>query len=171
MFDALKNFVAEISGTAPLTRRFDEEDYRLAAVALLIHVASVDGKTDLAEQRRLRTIIGERFGLDQKAAMELIAAAEQSDREAVDFYHFTSVLKRALDDDGRQKIVEMLWEIAYADGAADEFEENTIWRIAELLGVSTRERVLLRQHVAGRVPTEAHAFEGPWSAAAIKGEA
>jgi uncharacterized tellurite resistance protein B-like protein len=170
MFDALKTFIAEVSGAEPLARRFDEEDYRLAAVALLVHVANVDGNTGLAEQRRLKTIIGERFGLDPKATAELIATAEQSDREAVDFYHFTSVLKRALDDDGRQKIVEMLWDIAYADGTADEFEENTIWRIAELLGVSTRDRVLLRQRVAGRVP-QAAPFEGPWStAAAAKGK-
>ena len=167
MFDALKNFIAEVSGTESLARRFDEEDYRLAAVALLVHVANVDGNTDLAERRRLKTIIGERFGLDPKAAMELIATAEQSDREAVDFYQFTSVLKRALDDDGHQKIVEILWDIAYADGAADEFEENTIF--AELLGVSTRDRVLLRQLVAGRASRTAP-FEGPWSAAAAKGE-
>ena len=169
MFDALKNFIAEVCGTESLARRFDEEEYRLAAVALLVHVANVDGNTDLAERRRLKTIIGERFRLNPKAAMELIATAEQSDREAVDFYQFTSVLKRALDDDGRQKIVEMLWDIAYADGAADEFEENTIWRIAELLGVSTRDRVLLRQRVAGRASRTAP-FEGPWSAAAAKGE-
>jgi uncharacterized tellurite resistance protein B-like protein len=170
MFDALKNFIAEVSGLEPPARRFDEEDYRLAAVALLVHVANVDGNTDLAEQRRLKTIIGERFGLDPKAAAELIATAEQSDREAVDFYHFTSVLKRALDDDGRQKIVEMLWDIAYADGVADEFEENTIWRIAELLGISTRDRVLLRQRVAGRA-AETGPFEGPWSSAAARGKA
>ena len=119
MFDALKNFIAEVSGTESLARRFDEEDYRLAAVALL----------DL-----------------------------------------TSILKRALDDDGRQKIVEMLWDIAYADGAADEFEENTIWRIAELLSVSTRDRVMLRQRVAGRA-AEAGPFEGPWSVATAKGKA
>jgi uncharacterized tellurite resistance protein B-like protein len=170
MFDALKNFITEVSGAEPPTRRFGDEDYRLAAVALLVHVANVDGNTDLAERRRLKAIIGERFGLDAKAAAELIATAEQSDREAVDFYHFTSVLKRALDDDGRQKIVEMLWDIAYADGVADEFEENTIWRIAELLSVSTRDRVLLRQRVAGRA-AEAGPFEGPWSAAAAKGKA
>ena len=94
---------------------------------------------------------------------------EQSDREAVDFYYFTSVLKRALDDDGCRKIVEMLWDIAFADGLVDEFEENTIWRIAELLGVSARDRVLLRQRVAGQTPQEAP-FEGPWSAPA-KGKA
>jgi len=170
MFYALKNFIAEVSGAEPAARRFDEEDYRLAAVALLVHIANVDGNTDLAERRRLMAIIEERFGLDPKAAAELIATAEQSDREAVDFYHFTSVLKRALDDDGRQKIVEMLWDIAYADGVADEFEENTIWRIAELLGVSTRDRVLLRQRVAGRA-TQAGPLEGPWATAATKGKA
>ncbi|MGH6823583.1 MAG: TerB family tellurite resistance protein, partial [Methylocella sp.] len=132
-----------------------------------INVANVDGETSLAERRRLKSIIAERFGLDAKQVSELIATAEQSDREAVDFYHFTRVLKRALDDDGRQKIVEMLWDIAFADGVVDEFEENTIWRIAELLGVSTRDRVLLRQRVAGQMSPDAP-IEGPWSAPAAK---
>jgi uncharacterized tellurite resistance protein B-like protein len=169
MFDALKSFITEVSGSEAPARSFGEEDYRLAAVALLIHVANADGETDLAERRRLKTIIEERFGLDAKATSELIATAEQSDREAVDLYHFTSILKRALDDDGRHKIVEMLWDIAFADGVADEFEENAIWRIAELLGVSTRDRVLLRQRVAGQKPRDAP-FQGPWSASASKGK-
>ena len=150
MFDALKRFVEEVSGAEIPARSFDEEDYRLAAVALLIHVANVDGRVDLAERRKLQTIIKERFDFDATAAAKLTALAEQSDREAVDFYHFTSVLKRALDDSERLKIVEMLWDIAFADGAVHELEENTIWRIAELLGVSTRDRVLLRQKVAGQ---------------------
>jgi uncharacterized tellurite resistance protein B-like protein len=170
MFDALKNFIAEVTGAEPPARSFAEEDYRLAAVALLIHVANVDGETDLAERRRLKTIIAERFGLDAKAASELVAMGEQSDRQAVDCYHFTSVLKRALDDEGRQKIVEMLWDIAFADGLVDEFEENTIWRIAELLGVSTRDRVLARQRVVGQKRQDSP-FEGPWSAPVAKGKA
>jgi uncharacterized tellurite resistance protein B-like protein len=168
MFDALKNFIAEVAGAEPPARSFGEGDYRLAAVALLIHVANVDGETDLAERRRLKTIIAERFGLDAKAASELIAVGEQSDREAVDCYHFTRVLKRTLDDEGRQKIVEMLWDIAFADGLVDEFEENTIWRIAELLGVSTRDRVLLRQRVAMHMQDSP--FAGPWSAPVAKGK-
>jgi short-subunit dehydrogenase/uncharacterized tellurite resistance protein B-like protein len=138
MFDALRRFVEEVSGAEVPDRNFGEEDYRLAAVALLVHVANVDGRVDLAERRKLQRIIKERFGLDASAAAKLTALAEQSDREAVDFYHFTSVLKRALDDGERLKIVEMLWDIAFADGAVHELEENTIWRIAELLGVSTR---------------------------------
>src|ERR1700730_8707716 len=115
MFDALKRFVEEGSGAEIPARSFDEEDYRLAAVALLVHVANVDGKVDLAERRKLQTIVKEWFGLDATAAAELTVLAEQSDRKAVDFYHFTSVLKRALDDGERLKIVEMLWDIAFAD--------------------------------------------------------
>ena len=157
MFDALKRFVEEVSGAQVPPRNFGEEDYRLAAVALLVHVANVDGKVDLAERRELQTIIKERFGLDTTATAELTALAEQSDREAVDFYHFTSVLKRALDDGERLKIVEMFWDIAFADGAVHELEENTIWRIAELLGVSTRDRVKLRQKVAGQPPSDPYA--------------
>ncbi len=169
MFDALKRFVEEFTGADGPTRTFDEEDYRVAAVALLVHVANVDGRVDLAERRKLQKIIEERFGLDASAAARLTAAAEQSDREAVDFYHFTSVLKRALDDGGRLKIVEMLWDIAFADGAVHELEENTIWRIAELLGVSTRDRVLLRHKVAGETPPEPDA-DGPWSQTGAEGK-
>jgi uncharacterized tellurite resistance protein B-like protein len=164
MLDALKRFIEEVTGADTPSRTFDEGDYRLAAVALLVHVANADGKIDLAERRKLQRIIEERFGLDASAAARLTAAAEQSDREAVDFYHFTSVLKRALDEGGRLKIVEMLWDIAFADGAVHELEENTIWRIAELLGVSTRERVLLRQKVASETPGDPYAG-GPWSQA------
>jgi uncharacterized tellurite resistance protein B-like protein len=93
MFDALKRFVEEVSGAEVPPRNFGEEDYRLA---LLVHVAHVDGKVDLAERRELQTIIKERFGLDTTATAELTALAGQSDREAVDFYHFTSVLNRLM---------------------------------------------------------------------------
>jgi len=161
MFNALKSFIAEVGGKEPLTRRFDEQDCRLAAAALLVHIANVNGYADLAEQRRLKTIIESRFGLDPRRTAELIASAERRDREAVDFYHFTSLLKRALDDGDRQIIVEMLWDIAYADGQADEFEENAVWQIAELLGVSARDRVLLRQRVQARKRKED--FVSPWS--------
>ena len=68
-----------------------------------------------------------------------------ADLESVDLYAFTSVLKRRLDAEGRRKVIEMMWQVVFADGQADEFEDNIIWRVAELLGVSNRERVLLKQ--------------------------
>ena len=53
-----------------------------------------------------------------------------------------------LDEEGRAKIIEMMWEIVYADGERDELEDNLLWRAADLLGVSPRERIELRQRIA-----------------------
>jgi len=168
MFAALKNFLADLGQSEP-ERHFSEDDYRVAAVALLVHVANADGVTHESECKRLKSLVRDQFQLDAAEAAALIKEAQQSDREAVDFYHFTHVLKRALDDKGRQKVVEMLWSMAFADGHVDEIEENIVWRIAELLDVPNRDRVLLRQKVGAEMKeAEANAspgvISGPWGA-------
>ena len=71
-----------------------------------------------------------------------------AEQEAVDLYRFTSLLMRSLNEDGRRRIVEMMWEIVYADGKRDELEDNLLWRAADLLGVSPRERIDLRRRIA-----------------------
>jgi uncharacterized tellurite resistance protein B-like protein len=162
IFDSLRNFIADTTGRTTEAPAFGDGDYRLATVALLVHVANVDGMVDPLERQRLREIIELRFGLDEATTTQLIERAEQSDREAVDFFHFTTVLKRELDEDGRQKIIEMMWDIVFADGTVTEFEENVVWRVAALLGVSTRDRVMLRQKVAEE-PRPEPTIDGPWS--------
>jgi uncharacterized tellurite resistance protein B-like protein len=169
MFAALKSFLADLTQTET-PRGFGDDDYRVAAVALLVHIADADGVTDAAECRRLKALVHDQFGLDASEAAALIREAQQSDREAVDFYHFTHVLKRQLDDAGRHRIIEMMWDIAFADGKVDELEENTVWRVAELLGVSNRDRVLLRQKVAAEAKAEP-VQAGPWSPKTAEGEA
>lgn len=160
MFDRLKNFVAELAG-APAAREFSPDDFRLAAAALLIHLASAEGSIAEVERRRLRDLIESRFGLDEAATAHLIQLAEAEDRQAVDFYHFTHALTNVLDQDGRQKIVAMMWEIAFADGTVSEVEESIVARIAELLGVSPQDRVRLRHQVAAE-SRQGTAFAGPW---------
>ena len=160
MMSNLRAFFDEIWGAAP-TREFAADDYRIAAAALLVNMAHADGHVAPQEQVRLRKIIEQRFELDSGAARRLIERAEESEREAVDLFQFTSVLKRALDEQGRLAVVELLWDMAYADGNADEIEENIIWRVAELLGVSSRDRIILKQK-AGRAGPEAMP-DNPWS--------
>ncbi len=150
MLDALKGFLADFSEGAKQPHHFDETDYRLAAAALLIHVMTIDGSASDAENETLRALLQDRFELDDAQTDELIAAATQADREAVDLYHFTRLLNRSLNEDGRKRIVEMMWQIVYADGRRTEFEDNVIWRAADLLGISSRERIELRQSVAER---------------------
>src|ERR1700736_1246898 len=153
MLDGLRQFIADVvSPTAHSDRAFDDTGYRLAATALLIHVISLDGEPTDVERRKLHSLIESRFGLDRGTADQLIASATLVEGEAVDLYHFTSVIMRSVDEAGRLRIVEMMWELAYADGAVTEFEDNVVWRAADLLAVSARDRIELKHQVAGRRP-------------------
>jgi uncharacterized tellurite resistance protein B-like protein len=151
MLDGLRQFIADVvSPAAHAGRTFDDTGYRLAATALLIHVISIDGEPSDIEKRKLHGLIESRFGLDPGTADQLIASAMRVEGEAVDLYHFTSVIMRSVDEEGRLRIVEMMWELAYADGQVSEFEDNVVWRAADLLGVSSRDRIELKHRIAGR---------------------
>jgi uncharacterized tellurite resistance protein B-like protein len=150
MLEAFKKFVAEFTEGEKHPSRFEENDYRLAAVALLVHAATIDGLMSEIERDRLHAIVRRVFSLDQTAANELIVVATEAEREAVDLYRFTRLINRTLDEAGRQRVVEMLWEMALADGNVTEFEDNLIWRAADLLGISGRTRIELRQQVAAQ---------------------
>ena len=149
MFESLRKLVAEIGDDRKRTSRFDNNDYRLAAAALLVHAASIDGKFTAVERKKLHAVIMQRFELDDGSADELIDKASAVEQEAIDLYAFTAKLNRSLNEQGRARIVEMLWQIVYADGIITEFEDNLIWRAADLLGISRRERIALRQRVTG----------------------
>jgi uncharacterized tellurite resistance protein B-like protein len=111
---------------------------------------AIDGVVTDAERQKLKSLVKSAFDLDEQETAELIAEAERRDNEAIDLYNFTSLIKRALDEEGRLRLIEMLWDIAFADGIIDEFEYNVIWRIAELIGVSSRNRVLLQKKIKER---------------------
>ena len=149
MFDSFRKFLSEVSEGGEHPIHFDHDDYRLAAAALLVHAAAIDGDISDVERDKLHTIIKRQFGLDEETTDELVAEATEAEHEAIDLYHFTSLINRSLDEAGRLGIVEMMWEIVFADGRVNEFEDNLMWRAADLLGVSSRDRIALRRRVAG----------------------
>jgi uncharacterized tellurite resistance protein B-like protein len=152
MLDGLRQFIADVvSPHAREARDFDDRGYRLAATALLIHVISLDGEPTAAETNKLHSLIESSFGLDRGAADHLIASATLAEGDAVDLYQFTSVILRQVDEAGRLRIIEMMWELVYADGQVSEFEDNVVWRAADLLGISARDRIDLKHRVAARM--------------------
>jgi uncharacterized tellurite resistance protein B-like protein len=148
MFEAFKNFVTDLASGDKEPAGFDHNDYRLAAAALLVHAAVIDGTISAAEQDTLRELLQQRFALDDAATDDLITQATEAEQESVDLYRFTRLLNRTLDEEGRARVIEMMWKVAYADGHVSEFQDNLIWRAADLLGVSSRERIALRQRIA-----------------------
>lgn len=149
MLDKLRQILTDLASGGSEPKQFDDNDYRLAAAALLVHVISIDGEVSDTEQVKLRALLKSRFELDDTAVDELIDSATRVEGEAVDIYRFTSRIMRAVDEEGRARIVEMMWELVYADDHVSEFEESVIWRAADLLGVSSNERIALKNRVAG----------------------
>jgi len=147
MFRTLADFISDITGGQREPELFGDDDYRLAAAALLVHVMSIDGVVTEAESAIVADILARRFDLSAADSALLVERAIAKDAEAVDLYAFTSVLKRALDEEGRRRIVEMMFQVAYADGGLTEFEDNLVWRAAELLDVTARERVEIRREI------------------------
>ncbi len=148
MISALKRFLTDLTGK-PEPKPIGADESRLAAAALLYHVTAIDGTIGDEERARLRALLKERFNLADDDLDDLMTAAEAADKEAVDLYGFTSVLKQRLDIAERERLVGMMWELVYADGRVHEFEDNLIWRAAELLGVSSDVRIRLKQAARG----------------------
>ena len=147
MFQRFLSFLKDIPGAADEQDRGD--DPRVAAAALLYHVMNVDGVRQDAEWERFKLVLGESYSLSGAALDGLARAGEEANNEAVDLYAFTSVLKRHLDSAGRKAFIALMWEMVFADGDLHELEDNTVWRVAELLDVERQDRIAARRKVAG----------------------
>jgi uncharacterized tellurite resistance protein B-like protein len=142
MFERFQAFFQNLTNDHPKST-FAPDDPRIAVAALCMQVMESDGQIKDSEK--------DQYGLDGKQLDALIAAGQEAESDAVDYYRFTSDLKRHLDTEQRLELIGILWDIVYADGERSEMEDDAIWRIAELLGVSARERIQKRQEAAKRV--------------------
>ncbi|MGB0722467.1 MAG: TerB family tellurite resistance protein [Gammaproteobacteria bacterium] len=106
-----------------------------AAACLLVEVMAADfDKADTEREAIVRALTG-RYGLGEAAARELLAEAEAEHRDSVSSYSTVSVITENLGRGERVGVIEALWEVAYADGVLDQYEEATVRKVADLLFV------------------------------------
>lgn len=148
MLDTFRDFLKTLAGDE--RGRSHGDDPRIAAAALMHHVSEADGIATAAEKVRLRDLLAAEYGLAPSEARAMEAAGEEADQDAVDLFSFTNVLMRHLGEAERIRFVELLLEIVFVDGDVHELEDNVVWRIAELLGVSSRDRMLGKREAAAR---------------------
>lgn len=154
MLDAIQEFfnraLADPGASADRTLTLE-----LATAALLCEVMRADYHTSDAEVAALRAMLSRRFRLGEDAVQELMALAEQEVDDAVDHYQFVSLVKEHYGYDDRAELVHMMWQLAYADGELDPFEEHRIRRISELLHVSHNDFIRAKLHVQSQVKDDA----------------
>ena len=120
------------------------DDVQLAVAALLFHAIAIDGTVSEDEMARLKPLLAEHFQLGEPEINRLLTMAQQREREAIDIYRFTSVLRDRLAPEEKREIIAMMWRLVYADGELNALEDNLVWRTAELLAVPARERMELK---------------------------
>ena len=150
MFDRLKQLFDAADGAALAQGGRASNDLQLAAAALLVEAARQDDDYDLSERRVIEGLLRDRFSLIAEEAEHLIEAAEAAADHAVELYTYTRRIKDAFDEDERIRIIEMLWEVVYADGKVDHLEANLLRRVAGLLYVTDRESGEARKRVLDR---------------------
>ncbi len=151
MFEKIVTFLQGLASENGNSAKLDPDDIRVATIGLCFQIMAADGEISDSERDALMEIMRHHYGLDGEELHKFLTAGEDAERDAVDYYRFTSVLNRKLDAEQKRVLIGILWEIAYADGVRHEVEEHVIWRVSELLGIETRERILARQDAEKRV--------------------
>ena len=148
MFDRLRAWLEDDTG-AQLSDGRDE--LALAVAALLIETARVDHTVGEAERQLIGRLLERRFGLGPDQARALERVAESRAERSAQLFGFARTINERLPRERRTELVEMLWEVAYADGVLDPLEDSLLRRIGGLIDVSDHERGEARLRVLARL--------------------
>lgn len=137
MLNTLKDFFTE---THPAHVEVTSADpVQVAAAALLVEAALVDGTFDQKERDQVKDVLVHLFAIEEDALEALLGESEAAVAGSVELYSFARTVKDSLDYDRRVELMQMLWEVVYADGQLDDFEANLVRRVSGLLYVSDQD--------------------------------
>ena len=120
---------------------------RSATAVLMLDVARADHVFDETEFERVLDLVEKHFGMSPEDAAELVNAADEKAENLVSLHEFTQLLHNNLNEDEKARIVGLLWQVAYADGRLDMYEDSLVRKISDLLHVS-RGRSMRLKHDA-----------------------
>ncbi|GJD32097.1 hypothetical protein PMNALOAF_3362 [Methylobacterium adhaesivum] len=130
----LRAYAADAFGLGQATDAVEGADERLAAIALLVHVARADGILAPEETERLARLVEGRFAATRGEAEALIARAAAYDTQTRDMAALVEVIGHEAGHEQKARLLAMAWSVAGADGTVHEFEEALVWRLGGLLG-------------------------------------
>ena len=148
MIDSL---IGWLTGAPPGGAAASHDELKLALTALLVEAGHSHDQFDAKERAVIARLLGRHFNLSSDDARALLAAGEREAERSAELFHFTRVINERLGFDQRIELIEMMWEVAYADGELNEYEDSLLRRVGGLIYVSDRERGMARQRVLKRL--------------------
>lgn len=132
MFEGIKRFFQSIAADGA-GETDAAHDVRVATCALFLEMARIDESFTRAEQTVVLSILQREYGLAEKEAEALLAAADRELQESVDYWQFARLINENYSEAEKLAIVEMLWKIVYVDGKLDKYEDYLMHKVANLL--------------------------------------
>lgn len=118
---------------------------QLAAAALMIEVATIDGSFDRRELAALSLELQQQFHLSGDVLERLIECARAESADATSLFQFTSCVNEEFSNQEKLDLLTGMWRVAYADGDLDKYEEHMIRRVADLIYVSHSQFILAKK--------------------------
>jgi uncharacterized tellurite resistance protein B-like protein len=115
------------------------DDLQVAAAALMVEAALMDDRFEASERATITRLLKGRFDLSEAETQTLLETARARVDKASQLFGFTRVVNNRFTREERIELMEMLWQVAYADGRLDDYEANLMRRISGLIHVSDRE--------------------------------
>ena len=107
-----------------------------ACSSLLIEVALSDKDFDEEEITSMKEILKTTHGISDETINELVSNAKQTVDESTSLYNYTREVNDNFSYDDKLLLLQSLWDIAYADGNVDKYEEHLIRKISDLIYIS-----------------------------------
>lgn len=164
MIERLLDFLA---GRGEWNSEKPVDDLPLAVAALLVELARMDDKVNAGERRTIEQVIARAFSLDPNSVPSLVDRADQEMQRSAQYFPFTQQICRHASAEMRVQIIEMLWTVAYSDGALNPDEDALIRQIAGLIQVSDWDRGAARKRALEKLASNepSRPVGGPWGVA------
>lgn len=138
MLQRLKSFLAGDT-SAQDVELSPEDELVAAAVAVFVEAALLDGGFGDDERQIILQLMTERFEIPEAEAGSLIDSAASDAEHANKLYSATRTIRDGFGIEERIDVMEMLWQVAYADGVLHDYEANLVRRVAGLLYVQDQD--------------------------------
>lgn len=147
MLSYLKDLFIDNNDSTEVKKKSSEHKLQIAACALLIEIANADDDFSDEEKNRIVEIMTNKFDLSEEEVNNLISKSEEEIEQSVSIYEFTDVLNKSINNDEKYILIKYLWQIAYADGNLDNYEDHFIKKISNNLHMHRKVRIAAKLEV------------------------
>jgi uncharacterized tellurite resistance protein B-like protein len=142
MIDLVKGLFAKSRGAGPADQgKTASHDIRLAVCALFLEMANIDGEFSGSERDHVISLLKRRYDLPDEHILELMGASKKELKGSIDLWQFTNLINQNYSREEKIHIIEMVWEVVYADGRLDQHEDYLVHKLAKLLRLTQKDLI------------------------------